>query len=185
MSRGASGQRSTAQSHHEWIVAAHSLLAKDGLPALRLGSLCGYLGVTTGSFYHTFDSWAEFTADLIEDWRDSQTICATQILTDNPNPSARISALPAIVGRIPHNTEASFRVWASLDPNARAAQMAIDTARLDLLEQTLASVVDPALATAGALSLLALLVGFQLQQPIRKPDELEWATAAVLSSLLL
>src|SRR5215510_439365 len=52
----------------DWIQAGYTLLAEDGLQAIKVDRLCDRLGVTKGSFYWHFSDMAAYRAALIESW---------------------------------------------------------------------------------------------------------------------
>lgn len=47
-----------------WLVAGQELLRDGGFQAVKLASLCGLTGRTTGSFYHHFSGMAEYLGEL-------------------------------------------------------------------------------------------------------------------------
>lgn len=51
-------------SRTAWLVAGQELLRTGGFQAVKLASLCGLTGRTTGSFYHHFSGMAEYLGEL-------------------------------------------------------------------------------------------------------------------------
>ena len=49
----------------DWIQAGFSILAEDGLEALKIDRLCARLGVTKGSFYWHFKDMASYRAAVV------------------------------------------------------------------------------------------------------------------------
>ena len=54
----------SAGSRAAWLVAGQELLRDGGFQAVKLASLCGLTGRTTGSFYHHFSGMAEYLGEL-------------------------------------------------------------------------------------------------------------------------
>lgn len=64
---GATGSREL------FFQAGFDVLAEAGYGGLKLAAVCGRLGVTSGSFYHHFTSWSDYTRALVTDWQDRMT----------------------------------------------------------------------------------------------------------------
>src|SRR4051812_11898155 len=65
ISRGPAGNRLGLD---DWIQAGYSLLAEEGIKALKIDRLCDRLGVTKGSFYWHFDGMGNYRTALVGAW---------------------------------------------------------------------------------------------------------------------
>src|SRR5690606_41843093 len=57
----------------EYSDAAFDILSAEGYSALKQAPLCKRLNVTTGSFYHYFQNWHDFTSHLLDHWLAPRT----------------------------------------------------------------------------------------------------------------
>jgi len=147
----------------QYFTTAMDLLAAHGPAELKIGTLCGALGVTSGSFYHHFDGWSGFVRGLLEFWEVEQTariVALTQSATDDP--VERLDVLKRLAVDLPHAAEAAIRSWAALDGDVGLALRRIDARRLAALEDVLAGAIpDRAVAARLASFGQSMLVGFQ------------------------
>ena len=58
----------------QWLSAGQKLLRRGGVKAVKLGALTAELGLTTGSFYHHFDSMASFLDELARFYGADQVV---------------------------------------------------------------------------------------------------------------
>ena len=121
-----------------FFVAGMEILAEDGLGGLKLAALCRRLEVTTGSFYHSFDSWQEFTRQLVENWREERTLRAAELARVEVDPAERVELLLRLGVNLPHSAEAAIRVWAGLDAEVAAIQESVDGERLATATEAIA-----------------------------------------------
>ena len=98
-----------------WFTGAYEILATDGYGALKLAPLCKRLGVTTGSFYHSFDNWQDFTDGLLATWLHDRTETTVQIVRQYDDPVQRLRMLAQASFELLHRTEAAIRVWSGVD----------------------------------------------------------------------
>ncbi|NMO91939.1 TetR/AcrR family transcriptional regulator [Actinomycetospora sp. TBRC 11914] len=144
--------------------AALRLLAGPGLPALRIGRLCGEVGVTSGSFYHHFGSWDGFVAALLDHWAAEEVDRPLELVrrADVRDPGERVTLLKGLALTIPHDAETAIRRWAGTDTAVAAAQQRVDDGRRDAVREVIAPLIaDPALVAVLAEVGLSLLVGHQ------------------------
>ncbi|OBJ02155.1 TetR family transcriptional regulator [Mycobacterium sp. 1482292.6] len=120
-------QPSTRLSAEDWLEVGYTVLAHEGVRALKVERLCQQAGVTRGSFYWHFEDIEAYRAALVESWnkfleRDRQAL--TEL--DGLPPRERLSALTeTLVSPKYWVLERAMREWARLDPvaaeNIRAA----------------------------------------------------------------
>jgi AcrR family transcriptional regulator len=112
----------------DWLAAGYTLLAEQGVRALKVDSLCEQLGVTRGSFYWHFEDMGSYRAALVESWntfleRDRQSLADLDALP----PRERLSAMMITLVSPQHwMLERAMREWARTDPAAAANIHAAD-----------------------------------------------------------
>lgn len=150
------------ESKSRFFVAGMGILAEDGFGGLKLADLCRRVGVTTGSFYHSFDSWQDFTRQLVENWRDERTLQAAELARAEVDPAERVELLLRLGVSLPHSAEAAIRVWAGIDPEVGAIQESVDRERLDTVTEAFAELIDdPDEALDLARVAFYVVVGFE------------------------
>jgi AcrR family transcriptional regulator len=118
---------STRLSVEDWLQAGYTVLAEEGVRALKVERLCRQAGVTRGSFYWHFEDIDNYRAALVESWngfldRDRRSLSELDALP----PRERLSAMmTTLVSPQYWMLERAMREWARLDPvaagNIRAA----------------------------------------------------------------
>ncbi len=112
----------------DWLQAGYTLLAEEGVRALKVERLCQQAGVTRGSFYWHFEDMKTYRAALVESWnafldRDRQSMAELDALS----PRERLSAMmTALVSPEHWMLERAMREWARTDPAAAANVHAAD-----------------------------------------------------------
>ena len=104
-----------------WFTAANELLAEEGYGGLKLAPLCKRLGVTTGSFYHSFDSWQDFTDALLEAWLQERTQHTVDVVSGTADPVERLMLLADAGSQLLHRTEAA--ILAIIEVEVRAVAL--------------------------------------------------------------
>lgn len=163
--------------------AGFDVLAEAGYGGLKLASVCGRLGVTSGSFYHHFTSWSEYTRQLVTHWQQQMTVLVEEV-GEEPDPRRRLDRIIKGGLALPHGAEAAIRVWGSIDPHVRDAQAAVDRHRFGaVFEAALQVLGNRRQAEMFASWSIYLLVGYEQALLPRNPDGLEWLVAQLLDSL--
>jgi AcrR family transcriptional regulator len=120
--------QSTRLSVQDWLQAGYTVLAEQGVRALKVERLCRQLGVTRGSFYWHFEDMDGYRAALVESWntfleRERQS----QAELDALPPRERLSTMMiALVGPQHWMLERAMREWARSDSVAAANIRAAD-----------------------------------------------------------
>ncbi|TWG89681.1 TetR family transcriptional regulator [Nocardioides sp. J9] len=166
-----------------WFEAANEILATEGYGALKLAPLCRKLGVTTGSFYHSFDNWQDFTDSLLDAWLTERTERLAEIARQNPDPVQRLQLLISNVVDFNHRAEAAIRVWAGVDERVAVIQRKVDRGRHQAASEALAELVGPERAPAFATWGLGTVVGFEMLSEDHPAEELQWALEQVLAQV--
>ena len=153
-------------SAQDWLDQGLKTLARHGFPALKAEPLAKAMGVSRGSFYWHFADIGAFHAAILKHWRDvaAERIIANLEATSNNNDSPLPLLLRWAFGGKPA-LENAVRIWASVDPAARAAVQAIDRRRLGYVERLLRKAgLSPGVARARAQILYWAFLGFALSE---------------------
>ncbi|WP_051485922.1 TetR/AcrR family transcriptional regulator [Nocardioides sp. J54] len=165
-----------------WFTAANEILATEGYGALKLAPLCRRLGVTTGSFYHSFDNWQDFTDALLEAWLDERTQQTVDIVNQHDDPVTRLMMLAEASSQLLHRAEAAIRVWAGVDERVAAFQRDVDQRRYEVAHAALVEIVGEERAPQYAAWAMSTLVGFEMLAEGQDGERLYWALQQVLAA---
>jgi AcrR family transcriptional regulator len=160
------------------------VLSDLGYGGLKLAEVCNRLGVTSGSFYHFFDNWPTYTRELVEHWRQANTVRLVEWIRTEPDPRRRIDRIIDIGLNLPHRAEAAIRSWSSADPDVHAVQVDVDKERHQILHESALQILrDDRQAQLFADWAVYLLVGYE--QATLPPDKaaLEWIVEQLLNAL--
>ena len=165
-----------------WFQAANEILAGEGYGALKLAPLCRRLGVTTGSFYHSFANWQDFTDALLDAWLEERTQQTVDIVNRHADPMTRLRMLTEASSRLLHRTEAAIRVWAGVDERVAVIQRQVDEKRYEVVHAALVEIVGVELAPRYATWALDTLVGYEMLADGSDRDQLLWSLHQVLAA---
>ena len=118
-------------SADDWIQAGYSILADDGLAALKIDRICVHLGVTKGSFYSHFKDIAGYRAAVVAAWaglrdRDRSYFGESGHLP----PRERLAQMMgALLGPRQWTLERAMREWARTDPTVAESVHTADRSR--------------------------------------------------------
>ncbi|OBA94017.1 TetR family transcriptional regulator [Mycobacteriaceae bacterium 1482268.1] len=131
---GAAASRLTVD---DWLQAGFTILAEEGITALKVDRLCGRLAVTKGSFYWHFTDIAGYRAALIEAWSELRDDDRRQFAdTSSIPPRERLSQMMSSLLNTRHWTlERAMREWARTDRAVAASVRAADQRVLDAVRQ--------------------------------------------------
>jgi AcrR family transcriptional regulator len=149
----------------DWLNHGLKTLAKNGFTALKAEPLAKAMGVSRGSFYWHFADIGAYHAAILKHWRD---IAAEQIIARVEASAAHENPVTVLLRQVfseKLELEMAVRGWATFDPVARAAVVAIDRRRLDYVEELLErSGLAPDIASARAQILYWAFLGFALSE---------------------
>ncbi len=165
-----------------WYSAAYEILATEGYGALKLAPLCKKLGVTTGSFYHSFDNWQDFTEALLVTWLRERTDETVAIVRENDDPVQRLRMLAQAAYDPLHRTEAAIRVWAGADDRVGQIQRKVDEGRYMVVYEAMLQLVGPDEAEAYTVWELSTLIGYEMISGEYARDHLLWSVEQVLDA---
>ncbi|HWU23046.1 MAG TPA: TetR/AcrR family transcriptional regulator [Nocardioides sp.] len=164
-----------------WFDAANEILASDGYGALKLAALCKRLGVTTGSFYHSFNNWQDFTDSLLANWLAERTEQTVVIARETPDAVERLRALAVASFELLHRTEAAIRVWAGVDEHVRAIQRQVDEGRYQVVLEAMTALVGEEEAPAYAVWGVSTLAGYEVIADMHSREHLLWSLESILA----
>ncbi|MFF0816825.1 TetR/AcrR family transcriptional regulator [Rhodococcus sp. NPDC003318] len=167
-----------------YLEAGLAVLGRQGHAGLKLASVCDAVGATTGSFYHAFPNWAEYTSALIRYWREEQSDRLIRQAREITDPVQRLEALIDIGLHLPHESEAAIRVWAAHDPEVEAIQVQADEERRQFIEDAYYEAIgDREQSERYATIAMYLLVGYE-SGTRRSHDALAWAFRSFVTQAL-
>jgi AcrR family transcriptional regulator len=158
-----------------WFAGAYDILATEGYGSLKLAALCKRLGVTTGSFYHSFDNWQDFTDALLAAWLHERTEETVRIVRQYDDPVERLRMLAQAAYELLHRTEGAIRVWSGVDERVAAVQRKVDDGRYQVVHEAMTAIVGPARAEAFTIWGLSNLVGYEMIAGDYSRDHLLWS----------
>jgi len=171
-------------SRESYFETGLDVLSDLGYGGVKLAEVCNRLGVTTGSFYHYFQSWPAYTKDLVEHWMQARTVAVIEAVRAEADPRRRIATLLQVGLGLPHGAEAAIRVWSSLDPHVHSVQAAVDQQRFDILFESGFEVLQSKRkAQLFAAWGVYLLVGYEQAALPRDAAALEWIAGQWLDAL--
>ena len=121
----------------DWLQAGYTILAEEGLSALKLDRLCARLGVTKGSFYWHFADMGAYRGALVQAWAHLRDEDHREIerMRDIP-PRERLSQMMAgLVRPRLWTLEQTMREWARSDETVEAAVRSADGRLLKVVRQ--------------------------------------------------
>jgi AcrR family transcriptional regulator len=124
-------------SAKDWLDLGLRVLAERGFTALKAEPLAKAMGVSRGSFYWHFADIAAYHAAILGHWRE---VAAEQIIANLERAAPAEGPLPLLLRQAFGGglaLEKAVRTWATLDPKAQSAVLAIDRRRLSYVEKML------------------------------------------------
>ena len=160
------------------------VLADLGFGGLKLAQVCDRLGVTTGSFYHHFPNWAAYTRELIAHWVTAYTEQLVALARADADPRRRIGNLCQVGLMLPHGAEVAIRSWSAFDDDVRAAQIAVDRQRFEVMFESAYEILkNKRQAQLFANWAVYLLVGYEQATLPRDPVAQSWIIDQLLDAL--
>lgn len=154
------GGRGPRLSYDDWVDGALTLLAREGVAALKIPRLCEELGVTKGSFYWHFDDVDQLVEAMADRWTATQAAAIQDLgaLASLPV-EQRVQTMGALLVERNWLTESTVREWARTHPRVAAAVTELDrrifeTIRTAMLE--LGFDAEAARLRAGAMVYLGI-----------------------------
>lgn len=173
----------TTETKSNFFDAALEVLSEQGYGGLKQSELCQRLGLTTGAFYHNFESWRDFTDQLLANWHEERTTQLIDLARDVSDPIERLDVLIGIATKLPHRAEAAIRVWSNIDDRVRQVQASVDEDRFAVIAEAMSILVpDPAEAATHARVGMYLLVGFEQSEDGTDTSAMEWGLREILDA---
>ncbi|MGW0037015.1 TetR/AcrR family transcriptional regulator [Gordonia sp. NPDC003376] len=175
---------SATASREAYFEAGLAVLSESGYGSFKMGAICKRLGVTTGSFYHFFKNWSDFTEQLLSHWYSSRTEIEMSVARTDADPLHRIKGLIAFGLQLPHGAEAAIRTWAAIDPAVATVLRQADRERYTIVYESVLALLDDADAAHRYASWsMYLLTGYEQATLPPDVDTLEWSAQQIIRSL--
>lgn len=171
--------RPTRGAQVRYLEAGLEVLAERGRGGLKLATVCGQVGATSGSFYHAFASWSDFTDELIRFWREEKSTSLIEESRLIESPRERLDHLVRLGVRLPHRSEAAIRAWGAIEPEVASVVREVDRERLDALTECYADLTSESAARRHAIAAMHLLVGHETSA-LGDAADLHWAFEVLL-----
>jgi len=165
-----------------WLAAGYAQLSTEGYRGLKLSEVCRRLSLTTGSFYHWFDNWQDYTEALLADWRQQRTEALRELAASVQDPVGRLEALLATTGSLDLGAEAAIRVWSRVDEAVAEVQREVDEGRYAVVLDSMRALVGDDEAEHFARWGYSVLVGFEQLSHVTTKDDLVWSLRRVLDA---
>lgn len=165
-----------------WLAAGYAQLSAEGYRGLKLAAVCRRLSVTTGSFYHWFDSWQDYTDSLLAEWRQQRTDTLRELAARVDDPVARLEALLATTDSLDLGAEAAIRVWSRVDESVAEVQREVDRGRYGVVLDSMRALVGDDEAEHFARWGYSVLVGFEQLSHVTTNADLVWSLRQVLEA---
>ncbi len=153
----------TRNGPEDWVRAGLSMLAREGIDAVRVEPLAEFLGVTKGSFYWHFKDRAALHTAMLTTWSEAATRdIIRQVEAENLPARRRLSRLIELTtsNAKAARLETAIRAWAQIDPAVRKALARADAERLHYVADLLRGAgMESATAAMRAKILYLVLIG--------------------------
>lgn len=158
----------TRLNKRDWLMAGLHLLAEQGAAALTIETLTTALGVTKGSFYHHFRSFADYKTSVLSFFEQESTLDVIAQIEQDTSAARRLVRLFDVATGSTPLLEIAVRAWARQDAEVRAVQARIDAQRMQYVAQLCVELVtDPAQAERMSQLAYVILIGStQLEPPL-------------------
>jgi AcrR family transcriptional regulator len=147
----------------DWVRAGLSMLAREGIDAVRVEPLAALLRVTKGSFYWHFKDRAALHAAMLAAWREAATREIIRRVDAENLPARR--RLPRLIELTTSNAKAArletaIRAWAQIDPAVGKVLEGADAERLTYVADILRGTgMESSTADMRAKILYLVLIG--------------------------
>ncbi|MET8948270.1 TetR/AcrR family transcriptional regulator [Streptomyces sp. NPDC004542] len=170
-------------TRREFFEAASAVLAEEGVGGLSIVALCARLGVTRGSFYHHFDSLAEFKGAYLDHWENVVSQERLDIVDRELDFEARSELSIRLAQSAEFRTERALRAWSVSDPAVRDMLRRIDERLLEVVRGSLLRAgASSRQSTVYAHMAVSIYTGLGAREQAPDPeliremyDELKWA----------
>ena len=132
-------QRASRLSVDDWLDAAFDLLVREGVPGVKISTLCAELGVTKGSFYWHFDDIDALMKAVADRWCSVQNDAMRGLTAIDTIPVDERFELMAnlLIDERNWAVEIAVREWARTDANVAESVTALDRRIFEIVQESL------------------------------------------------
>jgi AcrR family transcriptional regulator len=124
----------TVLSRIDWALAGQELLRSGGVTSVKLSALTRRLGVTSGSFYHHFESFEQYLDYLAEFYGGDSVDEVVAALREIAEPTERLLRMRTLAEELNiARLDSAMRVWATTNRRAADAVARLDDRLLELM----------------------------------------------------
>lgn len=182
-------EKSKRLNREDWIEAAMTALAEEGIDGIRVEALAKRLHVTKGGFYWHFKGRGDLVAAVLDRWRSGRIDAITQQVS--PRGRAPEEVLKELLDRYADSKnkkgnaiELALRDWARRDKGAERVVSEVDASRLEQVASLFLGLgCEPDIAYARAYLYYAYVFGQSLL--VEMPGESNHAAAREVCMRLL
>lgn len=123
-------------STREWVEIARELLISEGIVEVKIDRIAKIAGVTRGGFYWRFKNRDDLLAELLQDWKSTNTNPYLAILQRPGSPQDRLRALALMqIAEADYSADydRAVRHWAGLSAKVADAVREVDALRVQAL----------------------------------------------------
>ncbi len=157
-----------------WLNYGLQALADNGPEGLTVEAMCTRANKTRGSFYHHFDSAADFQKKLLLWWEKTYTHDLIEKIDRLGLPGQKLDHLNQLAAHLDPDIEQAFRRLATRSKDAAIICHRADNIHIDYLAKLYEQSPRFSARQAAMLARIeyAAFVGFQLVAPDAKPQEM-------------
>jgi AcrR family transcriptional regulator len=166
------------KTKEDWFLSSIDILAESGSTGLIIDALTSRLGVTKGSFYHHFGSYAQFKKELLIYFQKEGTLGIITETEKVDDPHEKLRRLVDIIvtesARQPVNIEVAMRAWALEDDEVYQWLKGVDEQRISYVKMLCTQISgETSQGLLMAEMIYAILVGSEQIIPPLSPNRLK------------
>ena len=164
----------------QWLIKGIDILTRFGAEQIKVDSLCKYIGVTKGSFYHHFKNRSEYINELLLYWQDENTKGIIAKANEGKSSGDKSDILDSLAMAADVGPERAIRSWGQYDNNVGEFVKKVDLQRINYLEMLISSQNSEQLVDANLVAKLAYAHFVGCQQLTGVIDKQEWTDMSLL-----
>lgn len=146
----------------DWIKEGLRILYELGPESLVIEELCKGLSRTKGSFYHHFSGREDYCSQLLNYWKNKNTLEVIRISSKKNSSDNALARLTVLTRNLESNPERAIRAWSFRDPIAAKVQKEVDEWRIDYLKKLLSQTYSEKIAELKAKVIHSVFLSYTL-----------------------